>query len=200
MDQFINSLPRTVIAIGAIIIGFFLMRLNDPPVTVCDLQMNLFRESQKKFLYSASDLGKPSMAKEAYEICKGDNSPGGCFEYFENLKKLTVDLTNIPEQCAAKAAEEPQIQTWVQRSLKLMVQMAWGERAPASYVQKNGWFDASDISLFCDLKRSAIRIFGNDVYSQWREEILMSVPDYEKIGREQAWQKSLVSTPCDHYR
>ena len=176
MDQLLSSLPKTVIAIGAIIIGFILMRINDPPRTICDLQMELFRESQKKFLYTGTDAGKPSVAQEAYGICKNDNSPGGCFEYFEKLKKLTVDLNNIPEQCATTAASDEKIQLWMQKSLTLMVEMAWGERAPASYMQKNGWFDGSEIALFCDLKRSTIRIFGDETYAEWREQILTSKP------------------------
>ena len=200
MDQFLASLPKTVVAIGAILIGFIFMMVNDPPRSACDAQMELFRESQKKFLYSATEMGKPSTAKESYEICKGDNSPGGCYQYFEYLKKLNADIANIPEECADKAASEPQIQNWLRKSMNLMVLMAWGERAPASYAQRNGWFDASEVTLFCELKKSAVHVFGTDVYAQWREEMLTSVPGYEKVGREQAWQKSLVSTACDYYR
>lgn len=200
MNQLLATLPKPLIAIVAILVGYILMRINDPPKTVCDAQMALFQESQKSFLYSATEFGKPSMAKEAYEICKADNSPGGCFEFFERLKRLNADLANIPEQCSETAAKDEKISTWLQRSLALMVQMAWGERAPASYVQKNGWFDGSEVALFCDLKRSTTHIFGDEVYAQWRESILTSLPDYQKIGREQAWAKSLVSTPCDNYR
>ena len=200
LDRLLATLPNWVIAVVAITIGFIFMRINDPPRTVCDLQMENFRDSQKKFLYAGDLKGQLPEVKQGYDACKGDNSPGGCFQYFEQLKKLTVDLGNIPEQCSEKAAEEPQIQAWVLKSMSLMVQMAWGERAPASYLQRNGWFDGSEIALFCDLKKSAVRIFGSDAYAQWRETALTSVPDFSKIGREQAWQKSLVSTPCDYYR
>lgn len=200
MSQFLNTLPKTLVAIGAIVLGFILIWINDPPKTVCDAQMALFRESQKSFLYSATEFGKPSLAKEAYEICKADNSPGGCFQFFERLKRLNTDIGDIPEQCSETAAKDEKIGLWLQRSLVLMTQMAWGERTPASYTQKNGWFDGSDIALFCGLKRSSIQIFGDEVYAQWRESMLTSLPDYEKVGREQAWAKSLVSTPCDYYR
>jgi hypothetical protein len=84
--------------------------------------------------------------------------------------------------------------------MKLMVQMAWGERPPVSYTQKNGWFDASDLHLFCDLKRVAIRFYGAEQFSQWQEGLLQSMPNAEKLTREQVWPRSLLSTPCDSFR
>lgn len=202
MDQFFASLPKMVVAIGAIVIGFFVIIVFNPPVTVCDAQMEIFRESQKKFLYPVvtENITKPSLAKTLEKNCKQDNSPGGCFELLVGLKKFSVDLDNIPRHCADTAASEPQIQEWVWSGMRLITQLAWGDRAPASHVQKNGWLDSSDLVLFCGLRKNAIRIYGNDAYNQWREALLVSLPQADKLTRELAWQKSLLSTPCDSYR
>ena len=36
-------------------------------------------------------------------MCKGEASPGSCFEFFEGLKRLNRDLKNIPEHCSEVA-------------------------------------------------------------------------------------------------
>ena len=192
-----------VVAIGAILIGFALMVMYDPPRTVCDAQLEIFRDSQKSFLYVRSTDGPitaPSRIHELYDLCKGDNSPGGCFEYFEGLKKFAVDLGNIPNECAEKAGAESEINTWLKKSMKLMAEIAWGERAPASYTDKHAWFDSSEVVLFCELKKSANRIYGIEVMDKWREELFTQLPEAEKLNREQIWQKSIMSTSCDAYR
>jgi hypothetical protein len=203
VDQFIASLPKTLLAIIVLVSGLFLIRFLQPPKTICDAQFELFRDSQKQFLYPGpvvNDIVKSTMVSREMELCKTDNSPGGCFELFQSLKKMSIDLYNIPEQCAEAAAAEKEIQEWLWRSLKLMVQIAWGERPPVSYTQKNGWFDSSELSLFCSLRRESIRIFGNEVYRNWQEGMLSSMPQAEKLTRDQVWGLSLLSTPCDLYR
>lgn len=203
LDQLLASLPKTFIAIVVMVIGLLLIRQYDPPRTICDAQMELFRESQKKFLYPEPGSGmikKSALVKTLFEHCKQNNSPGGCFEFFELLKKMSVDLSAVPEQCSEAVGEEEPIKKWLKESLKLMVLMAWGSKAPASYNLKRGWYDASELTLFCGLRRHVIRIYGQDDFAKWQEAILSSVPDADKLDRNQVWQRNLLSTPCDLYR
>jgi hypothetical protein len=67
-------------------------------------------------------------------------------------------------------------------------------------MQRNGWFDASELTLYCDLKRHAVRIYGNEMFESWREETMKSMPEAAQMPREHQWQKSLLSTSCDLYR
>lgn len=202
MDQLINSLPKTVVAIGAILIGFFLIVMNDPPKTVCDTQMELFRESQRTFLYAPpeSKLAKSILVKDLHKLCKDSNSPGGCFEYFQRLKKFVVDLENMPKTCADTVAAESAVKVWLWESLKIIAQISWGDRIPASYSRKHGWLDASDLALFCDLKKNAGRLYGDHVFAQWREEVLNSFPGADQVDREVLWRKSIFSTPCTAFQ
>jgi hypothetical protein len=202
VDQFIQSLPKTVLALLAIVIGFLLIIYFNPPHTVCDAQLDLFRESQRTFLYAATEKGfvRPPEIKHLYNTCQEDNSPGSCFEYFEKLKKLTTDLVNIPRECSATAAGETEISSWLWQSLKLMTQIAWGPKAPQSYLDKHSWFDASDVSLFCELKQNATRIFGEEKFAAWRETTMKELPQADKLSREQVWSKTILSTACDSYR
>lgn len=203
MDRFFESLPNWLKALGILVAALGVIIMMNPPATVCDAQMQIFRESQKAFLYpprSEGGVQLPPNVKQMTDLCMGDNSPGGCFELFIGLKKMAVDMRNIPEQCVETAGSEPEIAKWLWGSLKLMVQLAWGERAPASYMQKNGWFDASEVTLFCDLRRHAVRMYGRDHFAQWQETMLTSMPKAETLTREQVWPRSILSTPCDSYR
>jgi len=207
MDQLINNLlntlPKTFIAITIMVLALLFFRQVDPPRTICHAQIEIFRESQKFFLYPAAEekeIKKPTLVKTLFDECTNDNSPGGCFEFFQGLKKMAVDLANVPEQCAEAIGEEPEVKGWLKKSLKLMVQMAWGSRAPASYLQKNGWFDASELTLFCGLRRHVIRIYGSENYSQWQEQNMTALPGAEKLERNQNWQRNILSTPCEIYK
>ena len=167
--------------------------------------MELFRDSQKKFLYrqpSEASIKKVVLVKTLFDECSNDNSPGGCFELFQNLKKMLADLQNIPEECAETAGAEPEVEKWLWQALKLMIDMAWGPKPPQSYMQKKGWFDSSELTLYCGLKHHAIRIYGQKTFSEWQEKILVSMPNPDKIplDRTQAWNRSLLSTQCELYR
>lgn len=185
------------------IVALIVIIMMNPPVTVCDAQLELFRDSQKNFLYAPpAERGMriPAEVKRLTDLCMANNSPGGCFDLFVGLKKMAVDLRNIPEQCVERASSEPEIKQWLWNSLKLMVQIAWGDRPPASYMQKNGWFDSSEITLYCNLRRHAIRLYGQERFAQWQEEMLKSLPKSEGLTREQIWPRSILSTSCDAYR
>lgn len=204
MDRFIASLPPPVLAIIAIVAGFFVIVAYDPPKTVCDTQMEYFKEAQSDFVYGkqAEEGGtsKPALAKQMFEICKADNTPGGCLEYFSRLKKLSSDLENIPRQCADTVAKDEVVQALVFKSLKLMAQIAWGDRGPASALQRYGWFDASDMSIYCELNQSAQRLYGPEVYEEWRAGVVGSLPGADQMSPEQQFQKSLFSAGCSAFR
>jgi hypothetical protein len=203
LDHLLNTLPKTVIAMVVIAIGFVVIVASDPPRTVCDSQFELFQQQQSEFIYGGVDSeGKtrPPSVNKMYTTCKESNSPGGCFEYFLRLKKLNQDLELVPKQCSETFAANSELNTWVLKSMNLMTQISWGDRGPASVTRKNAWFDASDLSTFCDLKKHATQIYGIEAMDKWREGLLSNLPESEKLDRDSVYQKSLISTPCEAYR
>jgi hypothetical protein len=200
---FIASVPKSIIAIVVLILGFVLIVYNDPPKTVCDSQMDLFRQSQKEFLYSRPGPNQTTqgpLLTELYELCQAGNSPGGCFEFFVRLKKMNQDLDTIPRQCNETAAEEKVIKTALLSSMKLMSRISWGDRGPASTYKRTAWLDMSDLAVYCGLKKQATRIYGKEFYEDWQSKVISSLPEAENLEPEQALQKSLFATPCDAYR
>lgn len=200
---FIGTVPKPIIAVVVLMLGFAFIVYNDPPKTVCDSQLELFKQNQKEFLYSRPGLNgtqQGALFGELYSLCKADNSPGGCFEYFVRLKKFNQDLDNIPHQCSETAKSESLLRTVMLSSMKLMVQISWGDRGPASTNRRNGWLDASDLSLFCDLRQQADRILGKETVSEWQTKTLNNLPGVETLDAEQTLQRSLFATPCAAYR
>lgn len=203
MDQFINSLPKPVIGLIVVIVGFIFIVINDPPKTICETQLQSFRHLQGTFIYGQSIDGsskRPPLAQELHDLCLQENGTGGCFEYIQQLKRFTNDLKSLPRECSAVAASEQQIPYWLLKSLKLMAQIAWGERAPASYSRRHAWFDAADIAVFCDLRETAVRILGPDSFNKWRDDLIATLPEGASLSKEDAYRRSIFSTPCDAFR
>ncbi len=199
MDRFISSLPKSAIALVVIIVGFIAIVLNDPPKSDCDSQFELFTKGQGEFIYGKAGMARP-IAKQLFSTCKSGNSPGGCFELFLRLRKLNDDLASVPRQCAEVMAKDDVLKAWMQGALKLMITIPWGDRGPGTVSRRAGWYDSSDLSLFCDLKKNSNLLYGVDVMDQWREDVIGLLPEADKLDREQLFQKTLFATPCEAYR
>lgn len=202
MGQFFASLPSRVIAIGAIILGLVALLIYDPPKTICDSQLSVFVQSQGGFLFSSNKNGisRQAIISKELQNCRNSAGPGGCFVLFEKLRKLVVDLENIPSQCAADAGELRAINAAIWESLRLFVQLAWGEQPPAAYTQRYGWLDSGDVALFCGLKKQAIAIYGREAWLAFRNNIRTDLPKASTLPAEQVWQRSLISASCENYR
>lgn len=201
--NFIGTVPKGILAVVILVLGFVFIVYNDPPKTVCDSQLELFKQNQKEFLYSRPGLNKTTQGPlfpEMYELCKTDNSPGGCFEFFVRLKKFNQDLDNIPRQCSETIQTEPVVRSVMLSSMRLMAEISWGDRGPASINRRNGWLDTSDLSLYCGLRKQADRVYGKESIGEWQDRTLNGLPGVESLEPDQALQKSLFATPCAAYR
>src|SRR3954447_18542964 len=118
MGNFLNSLPKTILAVLALVIGFVFIILNDPPKSVCSVQLGLFKESQRRFLYSETNhnVKRAPEVEEELRICRASNSPGGCNELFFNLKRLSKELSSVPSQCASSIGAEDEVNGFLWKS------------------------------------------------------------------------------------
>lgn len=198
MDELLRRAPRTLLAFIAIAIGYGLIIAFNPPRTVCDEQIDVFKASQKAFLSRTSAKLSRTAADELYDLCKNDNGPGGCFDFFLNLRNMVDGLERIPKTCASTVAADPLIKKWLLKSMTLMTQIAWGEGSSAVYIsKKHSWLDAADFRLFCRLKAMGTRIYGEDGFGEFRESLLSSLPGAGQMSREQKWSRSIFSSSCD---
>lgn len=199
MDEFLRRAPRTVLALLAIVVGYALIIGFNPPRTICDEQMDVFLESQKAFLSSSSEKIRKTAATELYELCKSDNGPGGCFDFFLNLRSMADGLERVPKNCAETVGANELVQSWIFKALTLLAQIAWGDSSSGVYIsRKHSWLDASDFRLYCRLKTLATRFYGDDAFQTFRESVLSSLPGADKMTREQKWSRSIFSSSCEN--
>lgn len=198
MDEFLRKAPKTLVAISAIVLGYFVIVALNPPRTVCDEQVDVLLQSHKSFLSVESKKVTRTAADEMFEICKQDNGPGGCFEYFLNLRTVVDGLERVPRNCAGTVGAHPVIKKLVLQSLKLFAQIGWGDASAGVYVsRKNAWLDAADFRLYCRLKTLATRFYGDDEFALFREGVMNSLPGAEAMSRDQRWARSIFSSSCE---
>ncbi|MCB0385227.1 MAG: hypothetical protein KDD43_07525 [Bdellovibrionales bacterium] len=202
LDRFLANLPKNILATLLIGGGIFLIILLNPPHTVCDSQMDLFRESQKGFVFL--DPKDKTIETTDYELltrqCKVSNSPGGCYELFARLKALVRDLESVPKECKGKAGSDNRVRKTLWESMDLLVRLAWGEKPPTSYYEKFGWLEPPDLLLYCNLKRTTVAIYGKPAWEQFREGLFKSLPGITGLQRTVAWEHMLLSINCDKYQ
>lgn len=200
MDELIRQAPKTLLAIIAIALGFFLIVMFNPPRTACHEQLDLFMQSQKSFLSPSSEKLKRSAMEDMVDLCKSDNGPGGCFDLFLNFRSMVDGLERIPKHCAEVVSADEKLKKVVFRSLTLFAQIAWGDSDSGVYVsRKHGWLDAADFRLYCRMKTVATRLYGDDNFATFRESVMTNLPGAEKLSRDQRWTRSIFSSPCDSY-
>ena len=121
------KLPKSIIA--ALFIGGSILFIifNDPPHTLCDTQVEHFKNLQRGMLYrDPKDFHKEkSILKRKENICKQENAPGACYEYFAYLKRLLKDFYVLSQECAPLIYSTTKVKKALSSALTLMVGVAW---------------------------------------------------------------------------
>lgn len=199
MGNLLNSLPKTILAVLALVVGFVFIVLNDPPKSVCTVQLEIFKDAQKRFLYkeTINEVNRPALIDEQLKICRAANGPGGCNELFFKLKTLSKDLNSVPSQCASTVGGETEVNNYLWKSYRLIVELAWGPTPPSGYDRRFAWLDSADLALFCDLKENLIRLYGDERHKKFQEEMFQTLPQASMLTRDQIWQRTILSTRCE---
>ncbi len=199
--NWITSLPKGVLIFLLLGGGIFLIVAFNPPYTVCDSQLEIFKKNQTRFIYidPKEKLVKTARIETFNDSCKMANSPGGCYELFMKMKRLLRDLENAPRDCADTLSSLPEVKKALWRHMRLMVDLAWGEKPPTSYYEKLAWFDAADLSLYCNLKKDLETFYGTEEFSAFREKLFGELPGAKSLSRDQVWNMMLLSTDCRKY-
>lgn len=201
MQQILSQLPKGLLAFLVIFGGILLIILSDPPRSVCDAQIEVFKNTQQSFLYKdpESKIEKTTRFEQLFDYCKATNSPGGCLELFQLTKRMLDDLNSVPSECRSTVASLSEVKKAISYISELLVRLAWGETPPGTYSQKFGWLDVADISLFCRLKDRHVEYFGQNSWNTLREKLLKELPGANGLSRAQAWDFSILSENCARY-
>lgn len=182
--------------------GILVIVLSQPPHSVCDSQMEILRETQRKFLYKErpkSKVLKTSNYQYLHDRCRDNASPGGCYELFQEVKTLLDDLETVTHECAPTAGAITEVKKALWDTEDLLVRLAWGGAPPAAYHAKFGWLDRADVTLFCKLKTRLISTYGEPAWNSFREKLMLDLPGAKDLARNQSWDMSLFSENCARY-
>ena len=201
MDRWLAQIPKFWLIVGSLTIGILFIVWSDPPKGVCDAQMDVFKKSQKDFLYldPKNEFIKTTGFVREYERCQSTNSPGGCYELFNKTRKLLADVDAVPKECIDKVKGESVIGQTIMKAFDLFVQIAWGGKPPQLYHEKFKWLDNSDMALFCRLKYNYEKILGVDALAQKRESYFEQLPGAKELPRQKAWESMILSENCSRY-
>jgi len=196
-----KSLSKGMIAFLAIAGGILFIILNEPPHSVCDSQVEVFRKSQERFLFlnKKAKAIKTTRYEELRDLCKNSNNPGGCYEYFQEMRTLLADLANFTGECASTSGKIREVKRALWETSELMVRAAWGDSPPAMYSAKFAWLDVADMSFYCKLKARIELTYGADAWAQFREGLFAKLPGVKGLNRSQIWELSLFSENCSRY-
>lgn len=201
MDWF-KGLPKTIFVTLILAAGVLFIVVSDPPRSVCDTQLSRFDEAVKDFL-ALDQIKKPNRKQTRFarlvETCKSTNTAGGCFELFLSLKHMLKDVGAISHECLVKLNQHTAFTEAIWSSLDLMTRLAWGDKPPEMATLKIGWFDPSDLNLFCDLRRTSVNIYSEVKWNSFVEAYFEKLPGVKSMNRNEAWQRMLFSVNCSLY-
>ncbi len=185
-ELFKNELIRAGLGLT---LGLLLIIYFNPPHTPCQSQRDDYNDALKPLikLYNKSTLK-----------CRDHSEPGGCLGLFETLNKMQGKLTELGSQCLSELLKDEKTRSWLQGSAKLFVKLAWGSTAPQSYLYRQGWLELSQVTQYCRLRRSIIAIWSEDEWNGLLDETLSELPGNGELGRNETYNRSLLSDQCKY--
>ncbi|QDK36888.1 hypothetical protein [Bdellovibrio sp. NC01] len=181
MEKLLNSLPKPVLAILAILVGIGVVMMINPPHTVCDTQEEALRESLKGTLFP-TEVKKnkiPPTLGRAKEACQVGNSAGSCFEYFSALKDIAQEVGKASSECTAQLYGVKEVSSAIGDGIEVMARLAWGVKPPEPGPEKFGWMQDAEVASFCRLKSIYARANGEEAWNGLRAKIFNKLPGEE---------------------
>lgn len=215
------NIPKPIIVFVVFFVAIAGILLSNPPYTKCQTQIEILHKNMTGEIFSRQGkrLTFSPRLNARIESCKLGNGPGGCFELFQMLRRVTRELRNFPSECSEDLTDVGEVARAIKEPMALMVQLAWGESPPAGPQVRNKWFEPADLALFCELRDTYVRIYGMEEFDQFRKAVSGSLPgeppmfsegqcvncEFRKkapqvLTADDIWKRSLFSTPCQSYR
>lgn len=202
MLKALYTLPKFFLVSLLIGGGIVFILINDPPHSFCDSQIEQFKKLQTGILYKdPKDFRKEkSSLTRKQNLCRQENAPGSCYDYFLELKKVLKDLKLLSEECSSRIYSTSKLKKTLSSALTLMTALAWREEVLTGRVSKHNWITPSDLYLFCDLKRKYISHYGEENFLALESQILSRLPRKEKTAPQIVKKRTILSENCQKYR
>jgi hypothetical protein len=179
----LEKIPRPLLVFVVLGIGVLFIFLSQKPHSPCDQQVITFKENQAGNLFPLTIKKKTVQApyKSSREACLRGNSSGSCHEYFQILDNVNRDLSHFQDQCGEQVESIAEAKFALTQGIGLMTQLAWGENPPEPGLEKLGWFLASDVAIYCKLKKQWLRFWGPESWQELVSSIHQKLPGEKQI-------------------
>lgn len=193
----IQRLPNLLLGFFVILAVLGVMYYNDPPKTLCDIQM---QEVNKRlgsgfFQNDSRGGGFESGVMTAFNHCLESNSPGGCHDMFKRFDYLEGIVKTVPTECGGHSSTS-QIRGFLAKALRLFGKIAWGEKPPINKYNKTSWLDTADLGLFCRLKRQYQRLYGYQAWKNFVQGFAPTLPEAKDLERKKIFELCIYTYPC----
>lgn len=178
MEQFLNQIPKPFLVVVALIAGIAGILAINPQYTACQAQTEIMRKELQQSIFGRRGQVMSFSPKVAGQIstCKQGNGPGGCFELFQTLRKVMREVRRFPESCNSDLAEISEIRGTIEGTMGLLVQVAWGDQPPENVEKRYGWFETGDVALFCQLRETYLRLYGEETLQNYQMAVVSTLP------------------------
>ncbi|ASD64581.1 hypothetical protein [Bdellovibrio bacteriovorus] len=220
MENFLNSLPKPVLAILVLVVAIIAFMIMSPPHSVCDTQAEAFKELQKGNIFP-TDYKKskiPPTIVRAKEACQLGNSAGSCYEYFTILREVAEGVGKSSAECTSQLYGINEVRSNLNDGIELMARLAWGTKPPEMGLERFGWMQDAEIAIFCRLKNIYTRANGEEAWTNFRKKVYEKFPGEELppsadpalvaveprkatqvLSEQDIWNRSLFSVRCEVY-
>lgn len=172
-----------------LVIGLGIIIYNFPPVTVCDGQ---------QAVYDKGVMAQVKAYNKDLKLCKKRTGPGGCIGFFEVTHKIEQQIKKLSSQCQANLINDKKTRELLTMSLEVFARVAWGSEPPAQKLDKNGWLELPQLVQYCRTKALYIEIFGEEAFNALADRVLADLPGNQQLGRNETWNRSLLSDRCQY--
>ncbi len=220
-EQFIQTVPRPVLVIGALIIGVGLIMLFSPPHTICDTQIDQVKENLVGITqpFKIKKQTMPAKITKALENCYQGSTPGACYDYFQTLRSLARFVMAGTSECRPEIFSIKDINEAINEGVTNMALLAWGDKPPApGAFGRFGPLQDSELALFCYLKSAVIAGSSEESWHGLRKKVFEKLPGEEVdlpkdpkdilvkarpapklLSELDIWNRSLFSVRCENY-
>lgn len=181
MESWIAVQSKSFLAMLAILGCILFIFLFKPPYTRCDSQKEILSNNLEGLLFD-NPKSKYQLKATGYSaslmLCRTSNSPGGCYRFFESIRKIIRELHLIPEECRQDISDLSEIQKSLWNGLELFVLLS----------SKGRWLEESDLLLFCETKEVAMQFYGKEKWQNF-------IKPWQDLPQDNPVQR-VLSLPC----
>lgn len=183
MGSFLSRFPKLLIAVVAISLSAAFIIYQNPPHTVCEIQMDDFKTSMQGIIVPKVIQGKsaPPVFNSARDACRYGNSMGACADYIQLTMRIAREVRKLNSECLPVFAELKNFRAIFEQFLGVLVFSAWGSKAPEENAERFGWLNEAHLAVFCRIKDLFVELYGKPALDTLTNDVMKGLPGTSEV-------------------